>query len=303
MIVSLHWDLREHLHELRKDDANPKQRRDARLYILTYLALRANLRLRCWPSTKSICKDTGYSQPMVVEARNWLIEHQAIVCVPYEKRVGAEEKLPVRQMVYQLTGILKLACGFVPYLAMSPDMIEAVQAELTAIGGEVVAIKTSVAKTLAAKPKGIEESKGIEEKDSAPIGTDEAPVKPKANPWYDAVQKVWGYTAARNTIVAQMLQGKARQKGYKEYNLEKPITPDDLLAWAAWYRRAKLKNNTKLSMIEEPRKVQSSIGEWQALQNKAPAKILTLDVSATDYPDAADFLPLDENGNYLQEGA
>lgn len=176
MIACLHWDLREHLHELRKDDNNPKIRRDARFYVLTYFMMRANLRLRCWPSTKTICKATGYSQPMVVEARNWLVAHQAIVVVPFGKRVGDEEKLPIRQAVYQLTGILNLSGVIVPYIAMNPEMIESVMSELEAIGGEVVAVKTLVAKSLAAKPK---DSTGIQDRPSkefAPSGADTQPL-------------------------------------------------------------------------------------------------------------------------------
>ena len=89
-----------------------------------------------------------------------------------------------------------------------------------------------------------------------------SPKKRESNPWYDAIQKVWGYTAARNRDMEKMLRGIATKKPYAEYNLETPLAnPDQLLNWKAWYFKFK---NTRpdailLSSLE---KVQSSIGEY-----------------------------------------
>lgn len=93
--------------------------------------------------------------------------------------------------------------------------------------------------------------------------------KPKteraANPMYDAIKTVWGYTAARNGQMAQLLTGTSTKKGYAEYNLDQPVTPDELLRWAAWYRKTALGGDDKLNMVEELIKVQSSITRWQEL--------------------------------------
>jgi hypothetical protein len=95
------------------------------------------------------------------------------------------------------------------------------------------------------------------------------PAKPKAeraaNPMYDAIKDIWGYTAARNGQMAHLLNGTATKKGYAEYNLEQPITPDELRQWAAWYRQTALGGDAKMSMVEELIKVQSSITRWQEL--------------------------------------
>lgn len=109
-------------------------------------------------------------------------------------------------------------------------------------------------------------------KKDSPTGVgDSDPKSPKpkteraANPMYDAIKAVWGYTAARNGQMANLLTGKATKKGYAEYNLDQPVTPDELLQWAAWYRKTALGGDEKMSMVEELIKVQSSITRWQEL--------------------------------------
>lgn len=116
-------------------------------------------------------------------------------------------------------------------------------------------------------------------------------VKPR-NVWYDAIFEIWKYTAARNTVMAQMLQGVAKQKGYKEFNLEKPITPKQALAWACWYRKTEFQNNPKMSMLAEPIKVQSSISTWLELGEpdvRAPKILQFAPIDPADYPDTADY--------------
>lgn len=259
MIIVPHWDMKDFMFELTRDDSNPKAHRSARLAVLMQLMFRANQRLRCWPSTKTLCKSTGFNQPAVVEARNWIIAHHAVVLVPYEKRAGDEKKLPVRQSVYQLTGVLKLTGRVVPYLLMSPEMFQTVTAELENIGSDVSEVKTSVSEVSVSEPKGITIIKGIPET----LSSDGE--KPKRNEWYDVVSEIWKYTASLNTVMAQMLQGVAKQHGYKEYNLEKPITCEQLRKWACWYRKTELKGDDKLNMLAKPLQVQSSITHWQQL--------------------------------------
>lgn len=101
-------------------------------------------------------------------------------------------------------------------------------------------------------------------KDSADADTPQS--KPKAerprNPMYDAIKDVWGYTAARNGQMAALLNGTSTKKGYAEYNLDQPVTPEELRAWAAWWRRT----NPGINIVEELTKVQSSITYWQETQ-------------------------------------
>jgi len=103
-------------------------------------------------------------------------------------------------------------------------------------------------------------------KKDSPTGVGDSPsqpAKPKTerapNPMYDAIKDVWGYTAARNGQMAALLLGTSTKKGYAEYNLEQPITPDELRQWAAWYRKTARGGDDKLNMVEELVKVQSSI--------------------------------------------
>ena len=94
-----------------------------------------------------------------------------------------------------------------------------------------------------------------------------------------------------------MLQGTATKKGFKDYNLEVQIAPQDLLDWAAWYRKTQLHGDQSLNMVESQSKVQSSITAWvRSGKPKAtkPAEEIKFGAQQIDYaaglpPDAIDF--------------
>lgn len=114
---------------------------------------------------------------------------------------------------------------------------------------------TRVAKTTTSEPS-IEPS----EKDSSPDGG-----KPRSE-WYDAIFEVWKYTGAINGAMQKMLQGTSNRAGWKETNLEIPLTSADaLLRWARWYRATQLNGRSDLNMLEERLKIQSSIHYWQTV--------------------------------------
>lgn len=86
------------------------------------------------------------------------------------------------------------------------------------------------------------------------------------NAWYDAIESIWHYSGSMNGSMQKLLCGTATRAGWKEYNLETPLTdPDQLLRWAVWYRAVKLGGNPDLNMVEERAKIQSSIAYWQSL--------------------------------------
>ena len=82
--------------------------------VLSTLAAYSNQRGRCWPSVDTIanqaCND---NQNIAIEAKKWLLKHQAIALVPPQKRVGAELDLDPRQHVYQLTGYFISDDGYI----------------------------------------------------------------------------------------------------------------------------------------------------------------------------------------------
>lgn len=113
-----------------------------------------------------------------------------------------------------------------------------------------------------------------EYKDSATAGavaaSDDGKVIPfavgaKRNPWYDAVSKVWEYRGAMNGAMVKMLQGQSDAPAWKIGNVAVAMTPDDVLDWAAWYRKTELKNNPDLNMLEDRMKIASSIERWDAI--------------------------------------
>lgn len=117
MLVAFSWEIRPYLHEFREG---------ARLSVLVSLMLRANIRMRCWPSMETIARDTGYAIATVSEAKQWLNGLGAIMLVPYAQRVDEEKALPVRQHVYQLTGAIKMQEKIIPYLVMGDEAQKAV---------------------------------------------------------------------------------------------------------------------------------------------------------------------------------
>lgn len=91
--------------------------------------------------------------------------------------------------------------------------------------------------------------------------TKETPAPRLRDEWYDAIQETFHATAAENGLYRKMLLGKATEKGWKEYNLETPLTsPGQLREWAKDYKR----KNPRAGIVKQPVKVQSSIGHWQS---------------------------------------
>lgn len=104
-------------------------------------------------------------------------------------------------------------------------------------------------------------------KDSVPDGTARLEIVKSGSPrndWYDAVCEVWGYSGALNTAMAKMLQGKSTAPQFKAGNVTVEITPDDLRAWAKWYRETQLRNDPDLNMLEDRMKIASSIANWHS---------------------------------------
>lgn len=115
------------------------------------------------------------------------------------------------------------------------------------------------------------EERDSSKKDSAPKNgagaTAQQPKARKPDPLYDAIESVWGFTAARNKSFGKMLTGVATRNGLKECNIEPAMTPDEVTRWAAWW---KIKN-PGLTMMAAPEKVQSSVYEWRTEQAKPAA--------------------------------
>lgn len=91
------------------------------------------------------------------------------------------------------------------------------------------------------------------------------------NPMYDAVHAIWGYAAALNGEMQKMLQGVSKRPGFKEFNLDTPISAEDLRRWAMWYRKTELHDDLGLNMVADRMKVQSSITAWQDKQARRRA--------------------------------
>lgn len=152
----LHWEMREILHIMQQE---------GRLNVLIAMILRANGRLRCYPSLETLVKDTGLSIATVNRAKNWLAECGFITIVSYTKRVDEEIDLNRRHNVYQLTGVCTVDGKEYTYLFMTPEAEKETKERVrNTLTSKVLTSKTLKAKTLPAKDKGVSSSKGTSKK-------------------------------------------------------------------------------------------------------------------------------------------
>jgi hypothetical protein len=100
-----------------------------------------------------------------------------------------------------------------------------------------------------------EEEKQQEEKQSS---------KKTTRPYYDAIAAIFDCHGSRNGLIEKMLRGTATRKGYKEHNLEEPISdPQELWDWFYWYQEEKMTEDSV--MITSPEKINSAITGWQEM--------------------------------------
>jgi DNA-binding PadR family transcriptional regulator len=103
--------------------------------------------------------------------------------------------------------------------------------------------------------------KETKERQDSPDG--EKVSKPrKADPYYDAIALVFNRHGSQNGLIRGLLTGTAKQKGWKEHNLEEPINdPQELLDWYEWYDAQQ--DDDDYIMIQKPALINSSITGWQ----------------------------------------
>lgn len=289
MTAILSYDLKKCMKLLCKDD---------RWNVLSVMILHTNIRNRCYPGMDTIAKlATGNDKTKATRVKKWLEAHCAFTLVPFGKRIDDELELAPRQHVYQLTGTLK-PCGdptcecqqfLVPEVAylhfgtpdvpkvqnneFSPNVLDAPNNDVSpnVPNGENFIVLTvpngsKDIKDIVLLPKeGNSTGAAVESPASPPLVP--KPQRPP-NAWYDAVFAIWGYAAALNGEMQKMLQGASTRNGFKEYNLEPGLTPDDLKAWAAWYRTNELRGDPKLNMLEDRLKIQSSITAWRERRHR-----------------------------------
>jgi len=131
-VTALNWQMRAILPELREA---------GRLNVLIALLLHVNTRNRAYPGMDMIASETGFGLQAVTAAKSWLMARGAIILVPYKLRVEDERKLPARQHVYQLTGIIRSAANSTyEYLYMSPEARADIDRTVAAIN--VLMVKT-----------------------------------------------------------------------------------------------------------------------------------------------------------------
>lgn len=167
-MATLHWQMREVL---------PEMKEEGRLNILIAMLLRANIRLRCYPSTEQLMSDTGLARATTVAGRQWLIERRFVVRVPYKLRVDDERKLPVRQSVYQMTGVFTIEGEVQQYLYMTPDAFTELQARVRELEQFKVSLTESSLTESSVGESSVGEPKGISSIGVGSIGEGDASVK------------------------------------------------------------------------------------------------------------------------------
>jgi len=270
MSATLNWEMRTILKELRQD---------GRLAVLTALMLHANLRMRCFPSIDLLVEETGWSVASVTAAKAWLAECGAFVLVPHDKRVDEEIDLPIRQHVYQLTGILQIEDRTYAYLHLPPEALEAIKQSVS----KTLASKVLASKTLASKTKGSSISKGVSKK----TRKKGASIPRRKNPLFDAVSWAWnnkspGYVGK----LMKFLNGTCQPKDgkYFEWQIAKALTPQEVIGFRMW------RDHEQLPMPKVPETMQRTIEEfrgipeYERIMERAIEKLVTLGPQPTHAP-------------------
>lgn len=278
MLIAPHWELREYLHEFRQDENDSNAQRDARWPVLTMLILHANNRLRCWPSTDTLCKETGFTKPTVVEARKWLLKKHAIELVPFDKREGKEKELPPRQFIYQLSGSIMTSQGIRPYIAMTPETKEAIAEEIAnnELEGKdskpLIVGEGKDSKRLASLPKGSTNKEGIKP-NGAQVPSDYKAIQGHTvEMFFIGHPNPWG-TAGDVANWALCQNDKAP---WCNHALVKPFNEKEWRGFAAWYtskglsplRRAEAWLNQSVEFRNDP-----NHDEWVTKANMPQAPV------------------------------
>jgi len=206
-----------------------------RIGVLFFLILSSNVRNRCWPSYDRIHERTGIRRAKIVAAVQWLRIHRAIELVPVSKRVGKELELPIRQHVYQLTGVIEWQGSTVPYFHVSPDDVES---------SDVGTIKsTTDAESSAYEPKVLSES-SIESFDPKRVNTSKYSISAASAPNIDKfptsddVKNAFAIVCYGNKNAWELnaaVMGKAL-KQLTKYE-KRSLTLDDLRDFRQWWKQ------------------------------------------------------------------
>lgn len=113
-------------------------------------------------------------------------------------------------------------------------------------------------------------------------GEGESASKPR-NVWYDTVSEVWGYSGSLNGEMQKMLQGKSKRAQFKDGNITPGMSPEEVLAWAKWYRLSELNGNDNLNMLEDRMKIQSSVMKWREMGRPSEVSKPERDLFASNY--------------------
>lgn len=226
--------------------------------LLTLLAIAdmANDDGECWPGVDRLAKKTRMTERNLQMTIRKLEEAGELQVVP---NAGAKTKTGC-------TNRYKVILKDVPEISPLPKSEEVKPTSPLEVKPTSPLPREEVKPT--SPESSIKEESSLGNKNNTPDGdrSTSEPEKQVVRPrdfWYDAVQEVFKFTGARNKLMCQLLQGSARKVGWSEYNLETPLkSPEDLKAWAGWYRRT----YSDRALVEAPIKVQSSIGEWQVAQ-------------------------------------
>ncbi|MEO0596623.1 MAG: hypothetical protein AAF126_10965, partial [Chloroflexota bacterium] len=98
---------------------------------------------------------------------------------------------------------------------------------------------------------------------SSDVESEKQPTDTKPESMYSVIQEVFNLHGGRNGDMQKLLQGTATKTSHKPYNMDEPVSEDELRSWSKWYRQNTLNGDATLNMVTSPAKVQSSIMEYR----------------------------------------
>lgn len=254
-------------------------------WLLVNLYWQTNAHLRCWVGTNKLAKQCDVASATLDKALDWLVEHSAVIKVPFDKRHNEEKKLHQRKTVYQLTGVIKINDEWKRYIEVAnPETMYTIATLIGEINfslAEILRAEFSIAKILTGENEGNKELEGNPEsrqghtrktktRTSRPVTPKDKTDSPngavaKPNPFFEAISKAFNIPIDAGMIkqYAAFLAGTATKGDWKTYRVEPGMNAEDVTQFGVWYKST----YPKLSPPSKPMTIQKYIYEWRTKQS------------------------------------
>jgi hypothetical protein len=293
-----------------------------------YIA-RANNDNVAWPSLKTLAKDTGWGKTAINEARQWLIDHQALEPVTDYTRPQWREKEP--QELARLRNLDKAQyfrpTGYIVvdgkqydllYVARNQEADEPEQPEPddTEISDVPLGVTSTPARhqperdVNASGPELNIKGKALDITPVSPVGEQTRADEPEPDDTEISDVDSWTWRSVQKAVndvfkhgnpamygvsgdIAHMMLGTAVKKAYAEYNFANPVTEIEVMAFGLWYGKKRDRNGSQLNYPTRPEAILGQFEEFRMspdYRKHMAAAVLSTEPKQPETPSAQESL-------------